>query len=112
MTPRIGLPRVIQSNAIWGNDLNITSCSVLIQFSGGNLLLFLGLSDSPTTAPTEWEQTTAVTTNTLVSHSFTMTGKWLYYRIVMDPSTIIQTPQNSVGVSTAPAIKITNIIEG
>lgn len=110
--PEIDFPTILQSNCIFckKTELNGTTVSVLLNWTGGNVRFFFGLSTLPTTAPVTWEEVTSLTAGVSKSYTLSGTGQALYYRIIKDTDVIISTQFNSLGQRTAPAIQIGGLV--
>lgn len=111
MSP-VGLfPTILQSKAIFGNGSTITRVTIKINYTGGAIQCYLGVSNAEATAPTSWEDIGTLTSGQEKTHTFTASGTWVFYKIIKDPSTIIYTVQDSYGQKTSPAITIKNFVE-
>ena len=107
--PEIDFPSILQSTCIFcvKRELNGLSVSVKINWTGsGDFHFYFGLSTTPTTTPTAWEEVTGLTSGITKTYTLTGTGQALYYRIIKDASINISTQQNYMGNRTDPAITI------
>ena len=106
--PILELPTITQSTCIFCNKKNLQTCAITIYYSGGNIQLYLGLSETPTEIPTgtNWELVSGLTSGVKKTHTFTIVGKAVFYKIIKDYDTIIYTTTDANGRKIYPALEI------
>lgn len=100
----------LQSTCIFCNKKDLISCSVKINWSGGNINFFFGLSSNPTTPPEFWEEVTGLISGSATTYTFINSRPALFYKIVKDYDTKIETQIDATGRMYDPAITIANFI--
>jgi hypothetical protein len=101
---------ILQSNCIYCNKKQLKTASITINYTGGTIKFYLGLSTDPNTTPTSWEEVTGLTSGVTKNYKFTGNGAALFYKLLKDDNAIIYTIIDSQGRRTKPAIEIKNII--
>jgi len=102
------LPTITQSNCIWCKsvELQASSVTITVNYTGGTLKFYLGLSADPSTVPTVWEEVSNIISGTGRNYTINGSGQALFYKIVKDYSTIISTVKDANGRKTGAAIRV------
>lgn len=98
-----------KSDCVSCNDQNIVSCAVTVRFTG-NITFEVGVGADISTEPTTWE-TVSVTSAVETDHTFTQTGKSLWWRVTCTDTVALAPATDAYGRTTGYAIRLREITE-
>jgi len=93
-----------QSSLVWHTKKNITQVDVTVYYTGSPT--FQLSNDGDYNGPGTWETVSLSGSGDTITHTFTTTGQFLYWKASVDTADSLDTQKDSANRITAPAIAL------